>query len=555
MKSTLVRVGVFLALTAGMLYGQATANPKFPANANGRVMVTEFQKWAFQSQVGVSSGAQTVTLNGCYVKVGTAYELFYPIAVNVPLLITDPTGGSETVTPTAVSQPTLVTGPSTISPYNCTFTATFANAHTTPGFYVSSGDAGLEEAINYAAGLPASGIVSLTSDSGITNTMITAAVPYQTVTLEDLRTPQLQYWNMTPSTTTTVAAPATLTAVTALPSATPVGAYGTGTYHLAIAYVDAMGNEGQPSADFSEAGLATGSFIFSAPAASAGAVGYVPYISLTSGTYALAYRVPLTSSICTLTKLETTIAACAVTNATYGQTGAVATVTAITVNTARIWVGLGGTSTTADLVGNSAARTTYAYAPSSHPGIFGVSPAYTAFAGATAPATTVPAIVGTIQLPAGFMNYVGRTVRICGLVTEASAGSTSTITQFNLVWDADGSNTTGAGVLLGGPKTTSTLPGSAADQWYFCQNLKTTVSGAGVTAGSIQAGAGFLSETSGVNGTATAVGWGNAPTIGAATVASLNLAGEARIDINYIHTIGTDGAAPTLTDLTVEVLN
>jgi hypothetical protein len=180
---------------------------------------------------------------------------------------------------------------------------------------------------------------------------------------------------------------------------------------------------------------------------------------------------------------------------------------------------------------------------------------FTAFAGATAPATTVPAIVGTIHLPAGFMNYVGRTVRVCGLVQEASAGSTSTITQFNLVWDADGSNTTGAGVLLGGPKTTSTLPGSAADQWYFCQNLKTTVSGAGVTAGSIQAGAGFLSETSGSAGTATATGWGNAPTIGAATVGSLNLAGEARIDIDYIHTTGTDGAAPTLTDLTFEVLN
>ena len=191
-----------------------------------------------------------------------------------------------------------------------------------------------------------------------------------------------------------------------------------------------------------------------------------------------------------MTKIETTVAACAVSNATYGQSGSAAIVSALTVNTARIWVGLGGTSTTADLVGNSAARTTYVYAPSSHPAIPGVVTSYTAFAGATAPATTVPAIVGTIHLPAGFMNYVGKTVRVCGLVQEASAGSTSTITQFNLVWDADGSNTTGAGVLLGGPKTTSTLPGSAADQWYFCQNLKTTVSGAGVTAGSIQAGAG-----------------------------------------------------------------
>jgi hypothetical protein len=53
-------------------FGQAIANPNFPANANGRVMVSELSKWQFQSQTGISSGAQTVTLNGCYIKVGTA---------------------------------------------------------------------------------------------------------------------------------------------------------------------------------------------------------------------------------------------------------------------------------------------------------------------------------------------------------------------------------------------------------------------------------------------------------------------------------------------------
>jgi len=137
MKSTL-RIGAFLLAVAGLMFGQATSNPKFAANSAGRVMATEFQKWAFQSQTAVAAaGAATVTLNSCYVKVGTAYEQFYPVAVNVPLLITDPTGGSETVTPTSVTQPTLATGPSTITPYSCTFTATFANAHTTAGFYVS----------------------------------------------------------------------------------------------------------------------------------------------------------------------------------------------------------------------------------------------------------------------------------------------------------------------------------------------------------------------------------------------------------------------------------
>jgi hypothetical protein len=194
---------------------------------------------------------------------------------------------------------------------------------------------------------------------------------------------------------------------------------------------------------------------------SAGAVGYVPYISLASGTYALAYRVPLTSTVCALTPLETTIAACAVTNATYGQTGSNAIVSALTVNTARIWVGLGGTSSTSDYVGNSNARTTYAYAPSSQ-------------------------------------------------VT------------------------------------------SNADQWYGCTKLKTTVSGAGVTAGSILAGGGFLTAS---YGAATTVSAATGPTIGAAAVGSLNLAGEARVDVVYLHTTGADGAAPVLQDLTFTVLN
>jgi len=550
------KLALVLALLGGLVAGIVPAlaqNPNYPSAAAGRVMASEYSKWSVHALNAVAVGSAQMLVDNCYVSVGTENRKVFPFAINVPVTIIDG-ANTENVTPTAILAPTVATGPSTgPNPFQCGFTATFANAHTAQ-VSVASNDGGLEEAINDAIARNI-GIVTLDPTSQISATQMAAALVYPAVQIEDLRNPGVTYWNGVASGTTTLPAPTTLTAVTALPSATPVGGYGTGTYHLCVAYVDIMGNEGQCSADFSEAGLATGSFIFTPPAASAGAVGYEIYISLTSGTYALAYRVPLTSSICTLTTLEKTIAACAVANTLYGQNGATATVTAITVNTARLAVGLGGTSTTADYVGNSASRTTYIYAPSTHPAIPGLQSTYTAFAGATAPATTVPAVLGTVQLPAGFMNYVGRTIRLCGLFTEASAGSTSTVTEVEFLWDADGSNTTGAGVIIHGPRTTSTLPGSAADQWYFCQNLKTTVSGAGVTAGSIQAGAGFLSETSGANGTATAVGWGNAPTVGAAAVGSLNLAGEARIDITYLHTTGTDGAAPTLTDLTLEVLN
>jgi hypothetical protein len=71
MKSlkTTVFATLLLVLASGLALGQATANPKFPANANGAVMADEFAKWAFQSQTGISSGAQTVTLNGCFINI------------------------------------------------------------------------------------------------------------------------------------------------------------------------------------------------------------------------------------------------------------------------------------------------------------------------------------------------------------------------------------------------------------------------------------------------------------------------------------------------------
>jgi hypothetical protein len=208
---TIFTTAVLLLATAAA-FGQALSNPKFPANANGRVMADEFGRWFLQSQTGISSGAQTVTLNACYVKVGTAYEEVYPIAINTPLLITDGTN-TETVTPTAVTQPTAITGPSTISPYNCTFTATFANSHVNPGFGVSPGDGGLGAAVNSAL-TKGIGVVTVDQSSQITNANLSANLVYQNVQIEDLRSGQLQYWNPAPLASTVLATPTTLTSST-----------------------------------------------------------------------------------------------------------------------------------------------------------------------------------------------------------------------------------------------------------------------------------------------------------------------------------------------------
>lgn len=548
MKKAL-RVTLFALLAVCLSFAQGN-NPQFANNANGRIMVSEYGKWSLQAGNSVAVGAGTMILSpSCYVKVGTGNRQIFPLNTNVPVTVVDG-ANTENVTITAISLPAANTA-STINPFACSFTATFANAHNA-GVSIISNDGGLEEAINDAVAL-GSGVVTVDASAGISNTQMTAAAPFANVSIEDLRNPQVQYWNATPSAVTLIPAPTTLTAVTALPSATPVGAYGTGTYHMGISYVDIMGNEGPISADFSEAGLATGSFIFTPPAASTGAVGYTIYISLTSGTYALSYKVPLTSAVCGLTTVETVTAACKVTNATYNQTGSTATVTAITVNTAMLAPTLGLASTTSDYSANSNARTSYAYAPSSHLAPFGIQQSSLAPTIGTAAATTVPVVLGTVTLPAGFMNYVGKTVEICGSATQASAGSTSTITQMQLWWDAAGSNVAGVGVLIGGPKVTSTLVTANADFYTFCQDVVTTVSGAGVTAGSLLATNGFLSESYGAG--VAGVGSTGPTLVSNTAVGSLNLAGEARINVVYLHTTGTDGAGMQLTNLTAKVLN
>jgi hypothetical protein len=470
---------------------------------------------------------------------------FLPLKVGTPVTV-GVGSTSETVTPTAVScsTPTIQN--------TCNFTASFTYAHG-QGTPVRSSSSGLQEAINYANS-KSGGVVSIDGSYGGSDTDIVAAIPYQNVSLQDTRK-AIRYWGPTQNVATALATPTTLISTTVasnLGSASGVaGTWTAGTVYACIAYVDAMGNEGPCSATYNFTAVVSQAVGFTAPAASTGAVGYVPYLSLVGGSYAFAYRVPVTSSICTLTTIETTTAACAVTNATYGQTGVGAKVAAITVNTARIAAQAGAASTTSDYVPNTAARTVYKYAPS-RSGAVGVVNAQMPFTVTTAAGTTVPAVLGTVHLPAGFMNYVGRTIRICGLAKEAAQGSTATISTIQFRWDADGSNAAGVSVSLGGPTVTATLVTANADQWQFCQDLKTTVSGSGATDGSILAGTGWLTAS---YGSATTVAAATGPTIGAAAVASLNLASEARIQVVYLHTTGTDGAGVILQDLTVEVLN
>ncbi len=438
LKTTAVAVFSTLLVLASLAFGQATANPKFPANANGAVMADEFGKWAFQSQTGISSGAQTVTLNGCYIKVGTSYEQFYPIAVNVPLYITDGTN-SEAVTPTSVTQPTVVTGPSTVSPYNCTFTATFANSHPNPGFYVSSNDGGLEEAMNYALG-KGIGPVVIESTSGITNAQLVAALPYPQVQLVDYRGPSLQYWNPQPSALTALATPAVRVGTASQPctgsntvcDGTAVGTWSNAAVYFCVTYVDILGGESPCSttAHYTTAGSLALNFL--APAASTGAVGWRAYAG---ASYATAYQLPITSANCTLTALETVLPACAVTNALYGQTGSLGVFPTPTTHT-QIPPQAGGVA--AAYNPNTLSHTTFAYAPSPKP-FAGIPVNYGPFTISGALTAGQSVVIGTVSLPAGYLNYLNNGLRITGKLTTTFStggsiqllGSIGDITDFS----------------------------------------------------------------------------------------------------------------------------
>lgn len=546
--------GGFLPLTPLAAGQYAPSSGSNLSRVNGRFMAAQYNYPPTANYVSIgnaATGTATITLYNASIKTNDG-RVVYPYNVTSPIIVG--TGSTqELVTPTAVSNCfNLATGAGT-----CTITASFANTH---GFGepVISGSGGLAEAA-YEAFLVGGGIVTADSQwaqgvlTGCTacftsgKSALASIVPYSTVSIEDLTGPAPTYWNIQQTASTFLATPATLTAVTALPSATPVGAYGTGTYHLAIAYVDAAGQVGPESADFSEAGLATGSFIFSAPAASTGAVGYVVYISLTSGTYSLDYEAPLTASICTLTKIETVTPACAVTNATYGQTGATATVTAITVSTSPVGMLLGGVSGTL-LTGNPNGRTTYAYVGSNHLSNGGMPTVSLAFtAGGIGSAT--PIAIGTVNVPAGIFNQVGRTFRACGKFLNTDVNSS--IQNIDIYLDAAGSDVAGSPVKIGGLAATGTGT-AAAYEGSFCDTFTTTVSGAGATAGSIIPSFGTLQYALVSSGNVV----GNGADTKAAATALLNLAGGGGFEnrLSFVHNNTTGNATPTLQSLTLELL-
>lgn len=538
-----------------------------------------------------ATGSTSITVQVASIKLPDGRSI-YPFNVISPILV-GVGSTQEQVTPTAVSNCYTLTTPGNGT---CTITGSFTFTH---GFgeVIASATGGAAEAVYdaynaggglvaidnpWAAGLP----LGCSGCAASANAVLYALVPYQSVAIEDDRQAAVQYWTATPATASLLAAPTALTAQAACDAthtfcsdATVAGSasWATAVYGC-ITLVDIMGNESPCSSTANFVPVASKAIDIGAPAAvTSNVVGWKPYLSVANGSYALAYSVPLllqptslqaiplSSGVCTLTTLETVTPACAIANATYGQaastTGAGGLFTAggaqftgypLVSNTLAPEI---GSASALQHNPNEEAHATYKYVPGSRLGIPGAQSSHIIFPVTAAAQTTIGQVEGTFPVTANFMNYVGRTVEICGLISKTSTVA-DTIDNIEIWWDAEGSNVTaGTPVLISNikltPPTTIIGPFTAALDFQFCQQIVTTVASTSATGGTLTPGQGWLTVSqvsAGANGQAASSSL-------VAGVGSLNLALPAHFSVELVHTTGTDGAGSTLLDASMRVIN
>jgi hypothetical protein len=362
-----------------------------------------------------ATGSSSITLvNGI---ITTPDGITYmPLAVDAPITVGSGSN-QETVTPSAVNCKT----PTQYG--TCTITATFANIHGT-GDYVTTGTVGLQEALNYALAL-GGGEVTIDyawSQFGGTTSMISSAYIggyfsglgnnngwAATVDINDNRSLGVNYWDIRPTAATTISAGSAVT----LTQSSGGSLTSTGTYYVSYWYVDALGGISPPATDSSQITL-TGSnqtITTSAPAATTGAAGWIPLITASGGSTGTEIMVPVTSSVCTVSTLETVIPACAI--------GATATISANPSSTAKEFVTALATAhtTLGPVVFNSLPSTNFL---TNFPPFGSVA---TVSSGSNAD-------VALVYVPAGYFNYLGKSVDVC--FTAASTDVSTAVPTWNL---------------------------------------------------------------------------------------------------------------------------
>lgn len=423
-------VYLFATVTGAMAQGSpsATANSSGGSNQSfvaGEFIANKYNNWGAIAQVyqgNPATGSSTITVRGGYIVLSDGRQIV-PFAVNVPFVISDAT--PELITPTSVSgcyksqglnqDGVLVT---------CTITASFTYLHGTQAGLLS-GTGGIAEAAQDAYNQGGGTVVigpgwSLNTSctncySSLANLM--ANIPVEpNVQFKDTRSNNTPYWTPQPSATTALATPATRVGsasgctgsntVCDTTIAVASGGFTNAAQYVWVAYVDILGGISKASltANYTTAGAVEIEFL--SPAASTGAVGWIFGIGTS---YAAAYWIPPTASICTLSTL-TPFPTCAITNTNYGEVGSNAFVSKPQ-TTFALYPIPGGVANAYNPSFQSHAS--IAYQPSALP-FLGFQTEFGPFTATAALTAGQLGVLGTIALPTGFLNSIGREIELHG---------------------------------------------------------------------------------------------------------------------------------------------
>lgn len=431
----------------------------------------------------------------------------------------------------------------------CTLSLANANTHTNGSFQLRSGTCGLREALNDLSGQAGTVIIDqkFYDDGCTTSTITTAATIGGTLQANqliwDISGNGPPWYNLQPSTLSALAVPtasANLTCATTAglvcQTATTGGTWPNSAEHVGVIYVDSLGGLSVASVDHSLTPSASGTNIlqFNSPAASTGAVGWLPFggLAYNSTTYIL--PVDQVNVKCTTSTLFTAFPVCAI--------GSNATVLGPVTTTALI-PQAGGIAAAYNL--NIQSHNAFAYRPSQRPG-YQFQQNYGPFTACPVLTAGQLCVLGAVNLPTGFLQNlgIGGTVRFSGDVTltPSTGGTIGIDTEIGDITDF---STGTPKIVCTEGETTAT--GTAAIKVHF--DCSWIVNALGTT-GSLMPGGFFMEQLQA--GTTT----GNLGVESATAAITADLLDQDLVYFVFLQASAAESATPPqLMNLKIEVLN
>ena len=393
-----------------------------------------------------------------------ATTVYFPVAI----LDASPTL-SEVVTPTSTSNTSST----------CGFAAT-TNSHTS--FSLVSGTAGLQEAIitqqqstpvfnvildkywyQSVASLPsqtAAGVIAAVTGNANVGIVDTTTLPWTFYSWNGTKYVANSATGSVPFTSVTqVSAPTALSTLAAtnglITTATTGGTIpASATYRLGATYVTATGGETAISTDtastatIASGSTATNTITVTSPAAATGAVGWRVYMSAASGA---SLSEILYVSSCTSAATGQTVlnGVCAI--------GSPAVITAVVTGTATV----------------PAVSSAFITPINNASPVASVPVSYPPFPNVATISAAATGTLGEVNLPAGFLNVLGRTLRICGNGFGTTNGTAGTLTVATTLASIPGVTSITPFTAVSGTTTAS-----AVVSFTFCEDATVTATGA-----------------------------------------------------------------------------